>query len=186
MPKNKLKTRKFCSRKCKGKFMSTKQSWTYKGGFPKCLDCGKQLRTYTAKKCGSCAQKRKHHSPKSEFRKGLIPWNKNKHPKYMQGKNHPMFKGKKYDSNGYILIYMPKHPYAIQKCVRKHRLVIEQQIGRYLLPEEECHHLNRIKTDNRPQNLMAFTNKSAHKRFEWGGNVKPEEIIFDGRQIRNE
>ena len=28
---------------------------------------------------------------KGRFIKGLIPWNKGKHPLYMQGKNHPMF-----------------------------------------------------------------------------------------------
>ena len=29
------------------------------------------------------------------FKKGLIPWNKRKHPEYVQGKNHPMY-GKEY------------------------------------------------------------------------------------------
>src|SRR3990167_2523181 len=28
---------------------------------------------------------------KGQFVKGLIPWNKGKHPKYVQGSNHPMF-----------------------------------------------------------------------------------------------
>jgi hypothetical protein len=36
-----------------------------------------------------------------------------------------------------------------------------------------------------PKMLMAFINDSAHKRFEHRGKVKPEEIIFDGRNIED-
>lgn len=28
----------------------------WKGGFPRCLDCGKELKTYGAKRCNSCSR----------------------------------------------------------------------------------------------------------------------------------
>ncbi len=121
----------------------------------------------------------------------------------MQGKNNPMW-GKKrslesrqkqsisrlsktggisYNSNGYKLINTPNHPFAQAKrsSVLEHRLIIEKQIGRFLKPKEICHHINKIKDDNRPENLMAFKNHSIHRRFEEGKSIKPENIIFDGR-----
>ena len=85
---------------------------------------------------------------------------------------------------GYKFILKPNHPFCDCKgYVREHRLVIEKQIGRYLKPEEKCHHIGKW-TNNRPKMLMAFVNHSAHRRFEGNpNNVKPEEIIFDGRLL---
>ena len=129
------------------------------------------------------------------FKKGFTPWNKGKKgystlkkgKKFPQfsGKKHPLWKGGKFkDRYGYILIYKPKHPFAQDgRYIPEHRLVIEKQIGRYLLSKEEGHHLSNIKDDNRPKNLMAFVSKSAHRRYEKGGQVNPSEIIFDGRKF---
>ena len=117
---------------------------------------------------------RKGCHPVTEVKKGQL------------GNNHPAFKsGRKKTTNGYVLIYKPEHPFRDNKnYVLEHRFIVEQQIGRYLLSEEECHHSNKIKDDNRPKNLMAFINHSAHLRFHNNpNNVKLEEIIFDGRKL---
>lgn len=52
------------------------------------------------------------------------------------------------------------------------------------MPTEKVHHLDEIRNNNNPKNLMAFVSNSAHIRFHKNpNNVKPEEIIFDGRKL---
>jgi len=97
--------------------------------------------------------------------------------------NNPNWKGgRAFHSKGYVWIQSHVHPFRdIRGYILEHRLVVEKQIGRYLLPKEKVHHLGR-KDDNRPQMLMAFVNQAEHLRFEHGIVVKPEDIIFDGRE----
>ncbi len=40
-------------------------------------------------------KKGQHLSPKTQFKKGHTPWSKGKHPEYLQGRNHPAWKGGK-------------------------------------------------------------------------------------------
>lgn len=106
--------------------------------------------------------------------------------KAMRGDKHKDWKGGRLGGNGtYVSIYFPDHPRSNkQGYVGEHLLVIESLLGRPLLSSEEGHHVNKIKHDNRPQNLMAFSSKSAHQR--WHRNeqsVKLEEIVFDGRSL---
>jgi len=69
-------------------------------------------------------------------------------------------------SDGYIQIMRPDHPYCTKEgYVFEHRLVMEEKIGRLLKPEEVVHHINGIRTDNRPENLQLFQNGAEHQRY---------------------
>lgn len=70
------------------------------------------------------------------------------------GSSHPNWKGgRRVDSSGYVWVYAKNHPKSYNKYIREHRLVMENIIGRHLSNEENVHHKNGIKTDNRPDNL---------------------------------
>lgn len=55
--------------------------------------------------------------------------------------------------------------YVLIKGVKEHRLVVEKFIKRKLKKEEEVHHINGIKSDNRIDNLMLFKTKKEHISF---------------------
>jgi hypothetical protein len=72
-----------------------------------------------------------------------------------KGELHPMWKGGKRIHHGYVELYTPEHPAADSRSyVVEHRLVMERHLGRYLTSEEHVHHINKIRTDNRIENLQ--------------------------------
>ncbi|KKK64435.1 hypothetical protein LCGC14_2984270 [marine sediment metagenome] len=70
----------------------------------------------------------------------------------------------------YVRVRRHGHPRADKNGqVKRSVLVMEEAIGRYLLPDEEVHHINRVITDDRIENLL-LTTHSEHRQME--KNVK--------------
>ena len=72
-----------------------------------------------------------------------------KHPCYVDGKTH---------KEGYILITKKGHPNSNKRGrILEHTYVMSEFLGRPLLPNEEVHHKNGIRDDNRLENLELRT-----------------------------
>jgi len=105
------------------------------------------------------------------------------------GERHPAWKGgRKVRKDGYVLVLAPEgHPYAIStgkkntqtKYVLEHRLVMEQHLGRYLLPEEVVHHHDHNPSNNCIDNLELCASQGAHI------TQHHEEMATRRRQTRN-
>lgn len=83
----------------------------------------------------------------------------------VSGEKHWNWKGGIRTISGYLYTKAPTgHPNLInnkQKLVAIHRLNMEQKLKRCLTDNEEVHHINGIKTDNRIENL-SLTIKKMH------------------------
>lgn len=84
------------------------------------------------------AQQGKYKLPRPN-RRGIKSWN---------------WKGGKIELDGYIRIRVPNHPTASNSYVLEHRHIMEQHLGRYLTKDEDVHHINGDKKDNRIENLQ--------------------------------
>ena len=99
-------------------------------------------------------------------------------PRAKHRENHPRWNGGIAKSRGYIFIYMPEHPHANnRKYVKRARLVLEAKLNRYLLPNMDTHHINGIKDNDRPKNLMELS-RSEHAK------LRNQKAGF--RRLRNE
>ena len=98
------------------------------------------------------------------FRGHPMPYAHGHNPKRKGDASHKWKGGRWTHKSGYIYAYTPEHPAANRDgYVLEHRLVAEQTIGRYLTTLEIVHHINGIKTDNRPENLVVTT-RAEHER----------------------
>jgi HNH endonuclease len=80
------------------------------------------------------------------------------------GEKNPSWKGGIRISWGYVYLYRPDHPRAVQGYVKRANLVVKERIGRSIRPNEVVHHRNGNKQDDRPANLQVMT-KGEHQRL---------------------
>lgn len=84
---------------------------------------------------------------------------------------------KRASSHGYVDVWHPDHPAAIGGgFVREHRLVMERQLGRSLLPNESVHHRNGVRHDNRPENLELWVKTQP-------AGQRPEDLVEWARAL---
>jgi hypothetical protein len=128
-----------------------------------CKTCGKEFTAYKSKKrqycsysCGrECTQRE---STKQKISKSLILKN-------LVGEKAYGWKGGITEHRGYESVTCKSHPYSTTTgYVRKHRLVVEYCIGRYLYNNEVIHHLDGDTHNNNIENLMLLT-RSDHARL---------------------
>lgn len=77
-------------------------------------------------------------------------------------------RGTKYVTEyGYVMIKT-----GIRKWTFEHRLIVEAALGRKLTDDEQVHHINGDKQDNRIENLRVLTN-SEHQQLHGAGRWLP-------------
>jgi hypothetical protein len=101
--------------------------------------------------------------------------------------NHQFVSGRRVDLDGYVLVTAPPdHPYARHRSHRQvllifeHRLAVELQIGRPLLPGEVVDHKDGLTLHNDPSNLRFFDQNKDHLHETLKG--RPKQISLSGQK----
>lgn len=144
-PTNSVKSR-FCSVPCKNEAAKTRdlslgrRLATVKN---KCVACGTLFSPFK-KDAKFCSQPCSHKGYKKTWRRGA---------------DHGHWRGGKHLSNGYVLVldFEKEKNKGASSYSFEHRLVMENHIGRKLLPSETVHHKNGVRTDNRLENLELWS-----------------------------
>ena len=132
-----------------------------------CPMCGKKfhLKPYSVKRSDThYCSKSCFYKSKSETFSGI-----NNHQYGLKGNLNPTWSGGRTKKHGYWHIQVHGHPFGVgrESYVLEHRLVAEKYLlneqnsvvidgVKYLSPEYIVHHVNGIKTDNRPENLYVM------------------------------
>ena len=74
------------------------------------------------------------------------------------------------DNNGYVRLSIKN------RRIREHQHVMEVHLGRKLLPEENVHHINGVRTDNRIENLELWSESQPkgqriEDKLEWAYRI---------------
>jgi hypothetical protein len=94
--------------------------------------------------------------------------------------------GWKLDSRGYV-IRSHSYPGQGRRLQFQHRAVMEEMLGRRLIDNENVHHINGVRHDNRPENLELWnTSQPAGQRVEdkanWAEEIlrlyRPEALVL--------
>jgi endogenous inhibitor of DNA gyrase (YacG/DUF329 family) len=143
---------KNCSKKCQ--FASQKTSIERV-----CSICGKKVVRFK-----SAANRKKTYCSKKCQIKGIKMWNMDGAHKYLNERKgiDKLVMGKQGKSLSY-------DGYYVFSGRKMHRHIMEQHIGRKLLPTEIVHHINHNKLDNRIENLQIVSraeHNKIHKFFK--------------------
>jgi hypothetical protein len=83
----------------------------------------------------------------------------------------------KVDDQGYVQVFAPDHANARKsKRVPKHRMVMAEFLGRALRANENVHHKNGVKTDNRIENLELWVTSQPKGQ-------RPQDLVEHAKKI---
>jgi hypothetical protein len=88
----------------------------------------------------------------------------------------PLFNGAIIDADGYAWVWAPDHLKNHHGRIRGHILVMEEHMGRPLTDDEEVHHKNRLRHDNRLENLELWSH--SHPK-----TARVEDLLTWAREI---
>lgn len=99
---------------------------------------------------------------------------KDKHPKWL-----PL--GATRLAGDYIVVKVAVEGNKHDMWRRQHEIVAEQILGRPLNKGECVHHINMIKTDNRPENIYIYESMGRHTEGHFSLNKAMAKLITEGK-----
>lgn len=147
----KHRTPKYCSLTCYHSARGKRGKYKKKSETPATIVSSRELQPYLEVMCETCGKKflSRRRAKLARFCSRQCLYDGMRGPKSADWKG-----GRLVNSEGYVLIYAPDNPSSHDGYIKEHRLVMEQTLGRRLSKEESVHHINGVRSDNRPDNLQ--------------------------------